>query len=101
MFNDPEIIHKIETMTRVSFLGVFGAVAKYLYDVTNDKKNFTWFSFMSFCLMAAFASNVTNEFIPQDTQYRDGIIMMVGYSCLQVLGAFENRVTQYIKEKKD
>lgn len=99
MFNDPEFINKLEVMVRVSFLGVFGAAAKYLYDVTNDAKNFTWFSFLSFCLMAAFASNVTNEFIPQDTEYRDGIIMMVGYSCLQVLGAFENRVTQHIRGK--
>lgn len=96
-----ELIQKIETMVRVGSLGIFGAVAKYLYDVTNGNKSFTWFSFFSFCLIAAFASNVTNEFLPKDTEYRDGIVMMVGYSCLQVLGVLETRVIQHLQGNKE
>ena len=94
---DNELMQKAETMIRVGSLGIFGAIAKYLYDVSNGNKAFTWFSFFSFCIIAAFASNVTNEFLPANTAYRDGIVMMVGYCCLQVLGVLETRVIQHLQ----
>jgi hypothetical protein len=93
MFEYSEWLHKIEIMIRVGLLGIFGAAAKYLHDVSQKQGIvWSWFNFFAYCFIAAFASNVTYEFIPASWGNRDGYILMVGYCCIQVLNIFEQRV---------
>lgn len=97
MFEHSEWLQKIELMVRVGLLGIFGAAAKYIHDISqNTNRVWSWYGFLSYCFIAAFASNVTYEFIPSDWENRDGYILMVGYCCIQFLNTFETQVIKRI-----
>ena len=88
-------ISKIYDFLIAGMLGGIGGVSSYLYNLMKHQQPFRIYGFLINTILAFFIGNVIGSFIPLDSSYRDGILMIAGYSCWPILSLIEIYSTRW------
>lgn len=84
-----EFGEKLFDMAVAGFLSAFGGVAAYVYKTIRDDTGFKTSHFFMNAFLAFFIGNMVGGFIPQGTSFRDGFLMLAGFSTWPLLGVLE------------
>lgn len=84
-----ETLNKLFDMAMAGLLSAFGGVAAYVYKTIRDDTGFKMSQFLMNAFLAFFIGNMVGGFIPQGTSFRDGILMLAGFSTWPLLGVLE------------
>jgi len=87
--------NKIQDFLVAGMLGGMGGISAYLYNLMKHNQPFKITGFLLNTFLAFFIGNVIGSFIPLDYAYRDGILMIAGYSCWPMLSLAEIYTTKY------
>lgn len=92
------VIEKLAEMSQLGFFASLGAMASYLrQSVINPKgMKFRWVIFIANIIVAFVVGNLVGDFVG-DHEYRDGILIAVGYSCFPVLDVIEVKVRNAVQ----
>lgn len=82
-------IGRLGDLIAAGILSSFGGVSAYLYQNYKQDKPFRITALLINFLLAFFLGNVVGSFIPHSFQYRDGILMIAGFSTWPILGLME------------
>ena len=93
------LIEKAIEMSQLGFFASLGAMANYLRQsvVNPNGMKFRWIIFCSNILIAFVAGNLVGDFVG-DHEYRDGILIAVGYSCFPILDIVEVKIRDLVKK---
>lgn len=98
------IVDRILEMLQYGLLACFGAVGNYLYATIGQGRPFVWKMFAANIIIAFVVGNMAGEFIADDYEYRDGVLMACGYCTFPLLAMFETlfmaRITEYLRNFK-
>ncbi len=67
----------------------FGAIANYLYAHLTQKVPLSWLRFTTNLMLGFFIGQVVGEFLPDDFAYRDGTLLVAGFSVYPLLQILE------------
>ncbi len=87
-----DTVTRIWELTAAGLLSVLGGSAAYTYDAVKRQTGFQFKSFLVNAFLAFFIGNLVGGFIPHDAEFRDGLLMLAGFStwpllaCLEILG---------------
>ena len=92
------MIEKLAEMSQLGFFASLGAMASYLRQsvITPKGLKFRWIIFVANIIVAFVAGNLVGDFVG-DHEYRDGILIAVGYTCFPVLDIIEVRIRKAVK----
>lgn len=93
-----ELAQKFCGYSVAGILSLFGGGASYVYDTVKKGKKFNIALFLANLFLAFFVGNVVGEFIPHELHYRDGLIMICGFSTWPVLDLLQDRGLALIKK---
>jgi hypothetical protein len=79
------------TLMTNGVLATFGAAANYLYAYAHKGKDLHFLQFVVTLFLGFFVGNVVGNFLPHDFAYRDGTLLVAGFSCYPLLRAFETK----------
>lgn len=82
----------LERLLELAQLGLFavaGGVAKQCHRMLKGDEAFSLIRFVLHICLALFAGITAGNFIPHDLVYRDGIILMIGFTAQPLLDIFE------------
>ncbi len=74
-----------------------GAFAQYMYVYVTKSMPFTWWRFAANIVLGFFVGQVIGSFLPPDFQYRDGILLMAGFSVYQFLQIAEAKMAVFFR----
>ncbi|MGF6139024.1 hypothetical protein [Pseudomonas laurylsulfatiphila] len=82
-------LEKILELMQLGLFAVAGAVAKQCHRLLKGDEPFSLTRFCLHLAIALFAGITVGKFIPIDVAYRDGIILMVGFTAQPLLDILE------------
>lgn len=82
-------LNRFQDLFAAGLLSVFGGTAAYVYKTVRDDTGFKFSQFFINAFLAFFVGNVVGGLIPEHASYRDGILMLAGFSAWPLLGIFE------------
>jgi hypothetical protein len=82
-------LDRIWDMAAAGLLSLFGGTAAYVYKTVRDDTGFKFGPFFVNAFLAFFIGNMIGGFIPKDASYRDGLLMLAGFSTWPILGVME------------
>lgn len=81
---------------QLGILGAFGGIANYYYlNVTKNRK-FLWGVLFANIILAFFLGKVLGSFIDEENEFRDGIVMLIGFFAFPIINILEARVVAFI-----
>lgn len=81
---------------QLGILGAFGGIANYYYlNVTKNRK-FLWGVLFANIILAFFLGKVLGSFIDEGNEFRDGIVMLIGFFAFPIINILEARVVAFI-----
>ncbi len=84
------LIDRMIDLCAAGLLSVFGGTAAYLYRTVRDDTGFRFSHFFTNAFLAFFIGNMVGGFIPTTANYRDGLLMLAGFSTFPILGVLEH-----------
>lgn len=75
-----------------------GAMMSYLY-LYSHTKTFSLSMFVIYLIVGFFIGYIVGMFIPVETNYRDGILCLVGVGSYTFFGVIESKIVKRIEEK--
>ncbi|ACV50243.1 hypothetical protein [Delftia phage PhiW-14] len=84
-----EFLEKLTDMAIAGAMSAFGGVAAYVYKTIRDDTGFKTSQFFLNAFLSFFIGNMVGGFIPQGTAFRDGLLMLAGFSTWPLLGVLE------------
>jgi hypothetical protein len=91
----------VEKLTELAQLGAFalvGGVAKQCQVLLRGTETFTAVRFLLQMGLAVFAGMVAGSFMPPDMAYRDGFILLIGFTAQPILDIIEFKFLAKFKE---
>lgn len=88
-------LSKLLDFLAAGLLSTFGGISAYLYTTFKRGEAFRFTPFLINVVLAFFLGNVVGSFIPQSFEYRDGILMIAGFSTWPILGLMEVYVEKF------
>lgn len=82
-------LDRIWDMAAAGLLSLFGGTAAYVYKTVRDDTGFKFGPFFVNAFLAFFIGNMIGGFIPKGASYRDGLLMLAGFSTWPILGVME------------
>ena len=82
-------IEKVLELAQLGLFAVAGGVAKQCHRLLKGDEPFSLIRFCLHLAIALFAGITVGKFIPIDVAYRDGIILMVGFTAQPLLDILE------------
>ena len=82
---------KIEQFAYTGAVAGFGALAHYLYEYTQNRKDFNWVMFGINIILGFFIGNLVGDVIPTTFIYRDGTLLVSGFCAYPLLRLLEDR----------
>lgn len=82
-------LEKAFELAQLGIFAVAGAAAKQCHKLLKGDEPFSLIRFSLHCAIALFAGITVGKFIPIDFVYRDGIILMVGFTAQPLLEILE------------
>lgn len=89
MMTEQQLLDKLYDFLAAGLLSAFGGISAYLYTTFRNGESFRIIAFLINIVLAFFLGNVVGNFIPQSFEYRDGILMIAGFSTWPLLGILE------------
>ncbi len=87
------VASKFSRMAEFGLLASYGASANYVYTMLkNEDQKFSLFKFLALLFLAAFLGNVLGGFIPANSDYRDELLMGIGFCTFPLLAVLEEKV---------
>lgn len=83
------LLDRLIDLFAAGLLSVFGGSAAYIYKTVKDDTGFKFGQFFINAFLAFFIGNMIGGFIPHDASFRDGILMLAGFSTWPILGVLE------------
>ena len=83
------MFEKFMELSQLGMFAVAGAVAKQCHRLLKGDEPFSFTRFGLHLGIALFAGITVGKFIPTDLAYRDGIILMVGFTAQPLLDILE------------
>lgn len=83
------ILDKLSQLLAAGVMSTFGGVAAYVYQSVKNDKKFSFGSFLISAFLSFFAGNLVGSFIPLSYEYRDGLLMIAGFSSFPLLSLIE------------
>lgn len=76
----------------LSLLAAYGAAANYIYSMLkHEGRKFSFWKFVALLFLATFIGNFFGGMVPQDTLFRDELLMGFGFCTFPILDAMETR----------
>lgn len=96
------LVEKLAEMFQLGFFASLGAMAAYLRQSVIDPegRKFRWIIFLANIIVAFVVGNLVGDFIPETSEYRDGLLIACGYSCFPILDVVESRIRDYAQKLK-
>lgn len=91
-------LDKLLELTQLGLFAIAGAVAKQCHRLLKGDEPFSLVRFSLHIAIALFAGVTVGKFIPIDVAYRDGIILMVGFTAQPLLDVLEAKFLGKLKE---
>lgn len=88
-------LNKLYDFGVAGLLGGLGGISSYLYTLMKQNRPFKISGFLLNTFLAFFIGNVIGSFIPLNYEYRDGILMVAGFSAFPILELISLFTTQY------
>ncbi|BAU39964.1 hypothetical protein [Ralstonia phage RSP15] len=88
-------LSKLLDFLAAGLLSTFGGISAYLYTTFRKGESFKFTGFVINVVLAFFLGNVVGSFLPQTFEYRDGILMIAGFSTWPLLGIMEVYVEKF------
>jgi hypothetical protein len=82
-------INKIVDFVIAGTLAGIGGAASYIFNMLKRNDPFRLSSFILNAFLAFFIGNILGSFIPAAYQYRDGVLMLGGFSAWPILSLLE------------
>jgi hypothetical protein len=99
------IYEKVMEFLAAGFMSAFGGIAAYVYQNVKSDRPFKLTSFATSSFLSFFVGNFVGSFVPHTFEYRDGILMLAGFSAWPLLGLVEmygkDWISQWIAKKMD
>lgn len=84
-----QLMERFVDLFTAGLLSVFGGTAAYVYKTVREDTGFKFSSFLVNAFLAFFIGNMVGGFIAKDASYRDGILMLAGFSTWPILHLVE------------
>ncbi len=84
------LLDRMIDLFAAGLLSVFGGTAAYIYKTVRDDTGFRFSHFFANAFLAFFIGNMVGGFIPTSANYRDGLLMLAGFSTFPILGVLEH-----------
>lgn len=81
---------------QLGFLGAFGGIANYYYLTVTKNRKFLWGLLSANIVLAFFLGKVLGGFIDESNEFRDGIVMLIGFFAFPIINVLEARVVAFI-----
>lgn len=91
-------LDKLLELLQLGLLAVAGGIAKQCHSMLKGDEPFSLIRFVLHLSIALFAGITVGKFIPIDLAYRDGIILMVGFTAQPLLDILEVRFLSKAQE---
>jgi MFS family permease len=91
-----QFIDRILELLAAGLLSVFGGTAAYIYKSMKEETGFKLSTFMMNAFLAFFIGNVVGGFIAKDASFRDGLLMLAGFSTHSILMLLELYGRKYV-----
>lgn len=85
------LYNKFSEILAAGVMSAFGGVAAYVYGNVKGDKPFKFSGFLISIFLAFFIGNLIGSFIPKQFEYRDGILLIAGYSAFPILALLESK----------
>lgn len=82
-------LEKAIELTQLGAFAIFGGIAKQCHRMLRGGEKFSMWRLFWQLVLAMFAGVTAGYFIPHDLVYRDGIILMIGYTAHPLLDMLE------------
>lgn len=89
---------KLLELLQLGLFAVAGAVAKQCHRLLKGDEPFSLTRLLLHLAIALFAGITVGKFIPLDVAYRDGIILMVGFTAQPLLDILEGKFLSKTQE---
>ncbi len=83
------MFEKFLELSQLGLFAVAGAVAKQCHRLLKGDEPFSLRRFLLHLAIALFAGITVGKFVPTDLAYRDGILLMVGFTAQPLLDILE------------
>jgi hypothetical protein len=80
----------------LGLLGAFGGIANFYYLNATKNRKFLWGVLVANVILAAFLGKALGGLIPEENQFRDSIVMLLGFFAFPVVHALEARFIAFI-----
>lgn len=92
-----QLLVRFSDALAAGLMASFGGMAAYVYQNARQDKAFKMSSFLVNIFLAFFLGNLVGNFIPNDYQYRDGLLLLSGYCSWPILGILEIKGKAFIE----
>lgn len=97
-----DAVEKLWRLLQLGLLGVFGGAAAYVYTLSTRGTPFRWVGFAANLFLAFFVGCMAGDWIPSGgamTDYKDGLVMAVGFCAYPILGLVEKALPGWIANR--
>lgn len=85
-----QIVNRFGDFLAAGMLSMFGGMSAHFYHAAKNKEPFSWSSFLVNGALAFFVGHLLGSFLPSGFEYRDGILMLAGFSTWPILQLLED-----------
>lgn len=89
-------VESVISWSDLGILGAFGGVANFYYLNATKSRKFVWGLLVANVILAFFLGKALGGFIPESNEYRDGIVMLIGFFAFPIVHVLESRVVAFI-----
>lgn len=96
-----DLVEKLVRWGHLGMLGAFGGAAAYIHTMATKNQPFRVLAFAANVFLAFFVGKMLGALIPfaqAYVEYRDGVVMALGFCAYPILGVIENKVVKWFKE---
>lgn len=80
----------------LGILGAFGGITNFYYLNATKNRKFLWGVLCANVILAFFLGKVLGGFISEENEFRDGIVMLIGFFAFPIVHVLESRVVAYL-----
>jgi hypothetical protein len=96
-------VEKLIRWAQLGMLGAFGGSAAYIHAMATKNQPFRVWAFAANVFLAFFVGKMLGGLIPFSPtyiEYRDGVVMALGFCAYPILGVLETKVVKWFKGTK-
>lgn len=89
---------KLIELFTAGLLASMGGAAQTLYTHVREDKPLNFWLFIINLFLAFFVGQVVGSFVPTDFIYRDGVLLVAGFTTYPILGVIQDQAGEYVKK---